>query len=327
MLNFNQLRTFYYAAKNLNFTAAAGELFITQPAVTAQVKSFEEFCNLKLFKKRGRKLHLTDEGLALFDYADKIFKYEKEILNAIDDMKELKRGDLRLGTTKTYARYFMPFLISSFRKAYPHVKIHLDEGSSRDMIYSLVEFKNEVAVIAKAVDHPDISFFPFSREEMVIVASVKHPLATKKVVSFRQLAPEPFIMKEDGSGTQKLIEGLFAREKCEPNVLMETSNTEFIKQLVMRGEGISFLVREAVDAEIKEGRLATIPLKGSTIFLDVSIAYLKDQALSPAAQAFVDTLRKLETEVLHPMGIGALMAKMLAQRKEEQKSKPGNDNA
>jgi DNA-binding transcriptional LysR family regulator len=98
---------------------------------------------------------------------------------------------------------------------------------------------------------------------------------------------------------------------------METSNTEFIKQLVMRGEGISFLVAEAVDAELKDGRLATIPLKGSKIFLDVSIAYLKDQLLSPAAQAFVDTLRRLETEVLHPMGIGALMAKMLAQRKEQ----------
>jgi DNA-binding transcriptional LysR family regulator len=137
MLNFNQLRTFYYAAKNLNFTVAASELFITQPAVTAQVKSFEEFCSLKLFKKKGRKLHLTDEGKALFDYAENIFKYEKEILNVIDDMKELKRGDLRLGTTKTYARYFMPFLISGFRKAYPHIKIHLDEGSSRDMIYSI----------------------------------------------------------------------------------------------------------------------------------------------------------------------------------------------
>jgi DNA-binding transcriptional LysR family regulator len=189
------------------------------------------------------------------------------------------------------------------------------------MIYSLVDLKNDVAVIARAEDHPDVSFFPFSREEMVIITSTDHPLATKKPVSFRQLVQEPFIMKEDGSGTQKLIEMLYARENCEPNVLMETSNTEFIKQLVMRGEGISFLVKEAVDAEIEEGKLTTIPLKGSKIFLDVSIAYLKDQKLSPAAEAFVDTLRKLETEVLHPMGIGALMAKMLAQRKEEQKSK------
>ena len=252
MLNFNQLRIFYHAAKRLNFTAAANELFITQPAVTAQMKSFEEFCNLKLFKKRGRKIYLTDEGKALFDYADKIFKYEKEIENVIDDMKELKRGVLRLGTTKTYARYFMPFLISSFREAYPHIKIHLDEGSSRDMIYSLVNIKNEVAVIAKVEDHPDVSFIPFSREEMVIIVSTEHPFVRKKAFTFQQLAQELFIMKETGSGTRKLVEDLFAQDNCVPNVLMETSNTEFIKQLVMRGEGVSFLVKEAVDAEIRK---------------------------------------------------------------------------
>ena len=113
MLNFNQFRVFYYAAKNLNFTVAAGELFITQPAVTSQIKSFEEFCNLKLFKKRGRRIYLTDEGKSLYAYAAKIFKYEKEIENIIDDMRELKRGILSLGTTKAYARYFMPLIIKT----------------------------------------------------------------------------------------------------------------------------------------------------------------------------------------------------------------------
>ena len=81
MLNLNQLRVFYYAAKNLNYTVAANELFITQPPVTAHMKAFEESCNLKLFKKRGRSLFLTDEGRALFGYAEKIFKYEKKTLN------------------------------------------------------------------------------------------------------------------------------------------------------------------------------------------------------------------------------------------------------
>ena len=95
---------------------------------------------------------------------------------------------------------------------------------------------------------------------------------------------------------------------------METSNTEFIKQLVMRGDGVSFLVKATVEAEIKEGKLSAVQLKGPKVFLDVSIAYLKNQVLSPSAQAFVDTLRKLKSEDMDPMGIGALMAKMLAQR-------------
>ena len=108
MLNFNQLRVFYQAAKKLNFTAAANELFITQPAVTFQVKSFEEYCDLKLFKKKGRRVYLTVEGKSLLEFAERIFQYEKEIENAIDEMRKLKRGLLRLGTTKSYSRYIMP---------------------------------------------------------------------------------------------------------------------------------------------------------------------------------------------------------------------------
>ena len=315
MLNFNQLRVFYYVAKNLNFTAAAHDLFITQPAVTFQVKSFQEYCNLKLLKKRGRKIYLTDEGKALYAYADKIFRYEKEIENIIDEMRELKRGVLSLGTTKVYARYFMPLMISTFHKNYPNIKIELNEGSSLDMIHSLLDFKIEVAVIAKTLDHPEVNFLPFSKEEMTVVAACDHRLARKKGIAFEELVDEPFIMKEKGSGTRKLVEQLFAKEKRHPNILMETSNTEFIKQLVQRGEGVSFLVREAVAAELAEKKLAEVPLKGRKIFLDVSIAYLKNQVLSPPAKAFLDTLMRLRSEGIDPMGIGALMTRILAQRR------------
>ncbi|MGD8975215.1 MAG: LysR substrate-binding domain-containing protein, partial [Desulfobacterales bacterium] len=278
----------------------------------------EEACNLKLFKKRARRVYLTDEGRILFDFAERIFKYEKEIENTIDDMRELKRGILSLGTTKAYARYFMPLMISNFHKNYPNIKIQLNEGSSLDMIYSLLDFKIEVAVIARAMDHPEVNFFPFSKEEMAIIVAPNHPLTRtrKKSISFKELADEPFIMKENGSGTRKLVEQLFEKEGCEPNALMETSNTEFIKQLVQRGEGVSFLVREAVAAEIADKMLAEVPLKGQKIYLEVSIAYLKNQVLSPPARAFVDTLTKLRSEDIDPMGIGAMMAKILAQRRK-----------
>lgn len=319
MLNLNQLRVFYYAAKNLSFTAAAGELYITQPAVTAQIKSFEEFCNLKLFKKRGRQIHLTDEGKSLYAYAAKIFKHEKEIEDVIDDMRELKRGILSLGTTKAYARYFMPLMITTFHKNYPNIKIQLNEGSSAEMIHSLLDFKIEVAVIARAENNPGVHFFPFGREEMVVIVSNDHHLSRKKEIGFKDLAAEPFIMREKGSGTRKLVEELFETARCTPDILMETSNTEFIKQLVQRGEGVSLVVKEAVAVELKEKKMASVPLQGPRVYLDVSIAYLKDQVLSPPARAFVDTLIGLKSEDLHPMGIGLMMAKMLAQRKQGQR--------
>ena len=315
MINFNQLRVFYQTAKYLSCTRAAEKLYITQPAVTAQLKFLEEFCSLKLFKRKGRNIYLTDEGKTLYDYARKIFEYEKEIEHVIEDMKELKRGVLRLGTSKTYARYFMPFLMTTFHESYSNIKINLDEGSSLDMIHSLLDLRNEVAVIARTADNPDICFIPFSQEELVFLVAPGHRLAQKKSVVFKELVEEPVIMKETGSGTRKLVSELFARNDCVPDVLMETSNAEFIKQLVQRGEGVSFLVREAVVPELREGKLLAVPIHGQKIFLDVSIAYLKDQHLSPPARAFLDILGTLAPADMSPKGIGALMAKMLVKRK------------
>ena len=296
MINLNQLRVFYEAAKYQNFTVAANRLFVTQPAITAQVKSFENQCNLKLFKRKGRKIFLTDEGKALFECVKRIFECEKEIEDLVEEMREMKRGILRLGTTKAYARYFMPFLISSFREAYPHIKVHLDEGSSQDMVRSLVELRNEVAVIAKVEDNPEIAFTPFSQEELVLIVAPDHELAQKKNVCMDDLAAEPIIMKELGSGTRKQVNDLFGKSRLVPNVLVETSNTEFIKQLVQRGDGISFVVREAVTAELNERKLAAVPVEGEQMCLDVSIAHLKNQTLSRPAHAFVQMLRKISKE-------------------------------
>lgn len=320
MINFNHLRIFYHAAMHQNFSQAAKALFITQPAVSAQIRRLESQCNLIFFKKRGRRVYLTDEGKALYRYANKIFHYERDIEIAIEEMCDLKRGILRLGTTKTYAHYFMPFMVSNFLKKFPNIKIHLDEGSSRDMIYSLLDFKNEVAIIATAEEHPDVKFVPFSQEEIKVILPPGHPLSEKPSVGIKEIANEPIIMKEVGSGTRKRVSELFAESRCQPEILMETSNTPFIKELVQRGEGISFLVKAAVVEELRAKKLATVPIKNHRILLDVSVAYLKDQHLSPPALAFVTILDTMTQKDLTPQGIGSLMAKMLAARKKKLQS-------
>jgi len=207
-------------------------------------------------------------------------------------------------------------MLSSFHDRYPNIKIKLNEGSSLEMTLSLLDFKNEVVIIAKAEDVPGIWFIPFSEEEMVVVVASDHPLAKKEAIFFKELADEPFIMKDKGSGTRKLVDRLFEQADCTPNILMEVSNSEFIKQLVHRGDGVSFLVQEAVAAEIAKGKLAAVPLKGNKLYLDVSIAYLENQILSPPAMAFLDILEKLQfSREMTPQGIGAFMAKILAQRR------------
>ncbi len=320
MLNFNQFRIFYYVAKHLNFTRAAADLFISQPAVTAQMKAFEAYCGFKVFKKMGHKNWLTDEGRTLFEYASTIFALEKDIESAIEDMRHLKRGVLRIGTSKAYARYFMPMMLSIFHSRYPNIKIELNEGSSHEMALSLLEFKNEVAVIAKTGEIKGIRYIPFSKEEMILITSPDHPYTKREKINFEMLAEVPFIMKERGSGTRRLVDDLFEKKNCKPDILMEVSSTEFIKELVHRGDGVSLIVHESSKEELVEGKLATIPIDGEKLYLDVSICYLADQHLSPSAQAFVTTLEQLRSgREVTPRGIGEYMAKISAQYRKNRK--------
>ncbi|RLC06387.1 MAG: LysR family transcriptional regulator [Deltaproteobacteria bacterium] len=313
MINLNQLRAFYTVAKNGSYTIAAKKLFISQPAVTAQIKLFEKYHDLKLFDKYGRKLVLTHIGKRLFEKAERIFSIEDEIENTLTQRMELNQGLLEIGCTKAYAKHIMPSIISVFHRAYPKIKVILEEGSSMAMINSLRDFKNEVVVVAQMdVNDSRIQFIPFSQEEIVIILPVNHPLAQKKELEFHDIVQEPVIMKGKGSGTRKKILGLYKKYNAVPNVFMESNNTGFIIDLVKRGEGISFLVEPAIDQEAKEKKLISRKLKDIKMFLDVSFGYSKNTPLSPAARAFYDIVKASFIEASPRGGVESIMARILA---------------
>jgi DNA-binding transcriptional LysR family regulator len=310
MLNINQLRAFYHAAKSLSFSAAAEDLFVTQPAVTKQVKLFEEFCNLKLFKRRKSRLYLTDEGKKVLLYASRIFELEKQLEDALSAIQNQKQGSLRIGTTKTYAKYFMPRLLAPFQKSFPGVIIDLDEGSSLSMMESLLDFRNALAIGAKVLDHPDISFRPLMLEEVVIIASPEHHLARQGSVGLESLAGQPLVMKEYGSGTRKLIERLAHDENIDFNVIAQTSNMDFIKQLVKKQQALSFVVKTAVETELVAGELVAIPIEGIKLVLEINLAYLRGYELPLAAKAFQNYLLSLVDPTALPLGAQAFAGKI-----------------
>lgn len=314
MINLNQFRAFYYVAKHASYTTAAEKLYISQPAVTAQVKLFENFHELKLFKKKGRHLLLTHIGEQLFEKARQIFEVENEIENTLTQIKELNQGTLEIGCTKAYAKHIMPSVISAFHRAYPNVKIILEEGNSMAMINSLRELRNEVVAVARMeVNDSNIRFEQFSKEEIVIVLPVDHRLTRKRELEFADIAEEPIIMKGKGSGTQKKILDLYHSHHTRPNVFMESYNNDFIIELVERGEGISFLVEPSIAHRVKEKRLTYRKFKDTKIFLDISLGYSKTTPLSPAAKAFCNVVKKSFVESSSKKGVGSLMARILAE--------------
>ena len=238
-------------------------------------------------------MYLTSEGESLFPYAEKMFELEKEIEKVIKDFHGLKRGYVRLGTTKTSVKYSIDNIMLSFHKSFPDIKIKVQEGTSMEMLHSLLNFKNDLVLTAQVEDNPNINFTILGKEEVFLIVAPGHYLANKKNISFNELAGVPAIIKEIGSGIRKLVDNYFARSGVKPKILIETNKVEFIIELVKQGQAISFLTRRVIEKEIAEGTLRAIPIKPEELFVNVGISYLNDQQLSPAAKALLDFLLPL----------------------------------
>ena len=290
-MNLNQLKIFYISGKWLSFSAAAEELFLTQPAVTMQIRYLETYFNVKLFDRRGKKMELTEAGRVLYGYAHKIFELAAKAERTIWELKDLETGTLKIGTTKTYAKHFMPHLISSFQESHPGVHVILNEGSSAEIANSLIVHKNELGLIARSKYPPQLKVCSFRREELVLLFGRHHPLSRLRKISINDLAREPLILREKGSGTRDIILEVYREAQIKPTILTEAGNVDFIKELVETGNGISFVVKSAVQEELKRGTLKTRPLSGGPLFLNVDIVYLKNRNLSPSAQTFLELLQ------------------------------------
>jgi DNA-binding transcriptional LysR family regulator len=291
-MNMNQLKIFYISGKSQSFSAAAEELYLTQPAVTMQIRQLEHYFQVPLFHRHGKRIELTEAGRLLFGYARKIFDLTAAAEQAVWELKALEKGTLKIGTTKTYAKHLMPALISSFREQHPGVHVILDEGSSAEIAHSLLVHKNELALIAKESYPPLLKVISFAQEELVLILGRYHPLTKIRKLALQDLAREPLIIRERGSGTRDIILDHFRAAKIKPSILTEAGNVDFIKELVETGKGISFVVRSAVAEELKRGALRTRALVEGPFYLNVDIVYLKNRSLSPTAQAFLDLLLK-----------------------------------
>lgn len=289
-MNFNHLRVFYESARELNFSRAAERLSISQPAVSIQIKQLEAMLQVKLFNKIGNKVFLSGAGKLLLEYAQRIFELENEAEKAINEIKEIKKGALHIRTTKTYAHYLMPNYISHFHALYPGVSIHLSEGSSLEMIQSLFNMQNELAIVASTEYPKPLQATAFGKEEVLLVASPDHVLAKKKSITMKELARFPLVMREEGSATRKAVIDMFKKMRLSPAILYEASNLEFIKELLERGEGASFIVRSAVEKELSQGILKEIAISDVSITMHTNIVYVNEDSLSRIARAFIDML-------------------------------------
>jgi len=293
ILNINQLRAFHTAAKFGSITSAARELMVTPPAISMQIKQLEENLRIRLMFRDGNAIQLTDVGKMIFKKCNLVFKKIKDMENFLADISEAKSGLLKIGCPQTPAKFVMPRLIAEFKKAYPSVKIILDQGTSSEMIKSILEGTNELAVTRYRPDEKRIKIKLFGSEEVVLIAASDSKNLKTEEISVTQLSTIPLIVPQKGSATRDVTFEYLRRFKVNPIVVLESASVDLIKQLVRQDNGVSFLGRSAVHDDLKKGSLRPVRILEGSPIIEFGIGYIKRKSLSPAAWAFLRLLDRL----------------------------------
>jgi DNA-binding transcriptional LysR family regulator len=296
IIDFRHLETFCRVAALKSFSRAADDLFLTQPTVSGHILSLERFLSLRLFDRTGREIRLTKAGEMFLRYASKILTVRKDLLNALSEFSQGIRGELSLGASTIPGEYLLPRLMGDFKRAHPRLTLSLKISDTKDIVQELLQGHIEFGLIGAKVDHPSLHYEKFEEDEIIVIAPCGHPLTRKRSVGFEDLLKEPWIIREEGSGTQMAVEKVL-RKKGKSlkdfNVAIEMGSTSSVKEGVKAKLGLAFISRRAVEEELNRNLFTSITLEGlESISRQIYIVSQRGKTVSPAGMEFLRFLKK-----------------------------------
>jgi len=289
-LTLHQLRTFRAVAEQLSFSAAAQELSISQPSVSYQVKELEAALGLPLLDRLGKRVRLTEAGQVLYEYARRTLALLDEATLAMEQLRGIERGTLRVGASTTVGIYVIPLALGAYKKRHPNLAVSLEIGS-RDVLQDrLKQGALDVAVLSPPIADPDLVASPFMEDELVMVVPAGHPLAGRTGLTLRDFAGESFLMREVGSGTRVEVEAAARRAGVALQVGMELGSNGAIKHAVEAGLGVAVLSSHAIELERKGGGLVVVDIEGFPILRPWHVVHLRRRQLPASVERFIHLL-------------------------------------
>ena len=283
-----QLRTFRAVAENLNFTKAAEQLFLTQSAVSHQIKALEEEFGVPLFIRGKRGVILTDAGKTALRYAVKILDEAEAMRELVAGREKAVAGRVRVAAATQALVYLFAPLFEDFMDAFESVElVFRTTVSTEQTVEDILNGKADVGFASLAVYSPNLEIAELFQDELVLVVGVKHRLARKEGISIKQLERERWILFERGSSIRRATDDFFKRKKIEPATALESNDVYFIKIMIEHGLGVSLLPSWAVVEEIKRGDLAFVKVKNLNLKRDVAMLSIKGQQSAPI-RAFIN---------------------------------------
>ncbi|MBD8488759.1 LysR family transcriptional regulator [Echinicola sp. CAU 1574] len=260
MLDF-RLQVFHTVAKRLNFTKAAEELYITQPAVTKHIRNIEAHYQVKLFHRQGSKISLTPAGKALYEGAEKIFGIYRSLEFEMNNFAQSHRGELRIGASSTVAQYILPPILASFREKFQDIQLTLTTGNTEQIEKLLKKQQIGLGIIEGFSKSTFFKYTEFIKDELVLIARVSHPLKHKESLSKEELLDVPLLLREPGSGTLEVISHSLKEQGISLSQLkkeMQLGSTESIKRYLVNSNAMAFLSIFTVLKELQQNEFIII---------------------------------------------------------------------
>jgi DNA-binding transcriptional LysR family regulator len=292
-MEIRQLRAFVAIAETKTFTAGAKRVHVTQAAISMQISQLEKEVGLPLFTRTPRQVILTEAGEVLLERARRILREHDAAIGQIAELAGAERGRLRIGSASSnFITGNLPKILSRLKKQFPNAEVSVTSGTSEALIDKILAGEIDVAFVSLPVESQHIQTECLFSDEIAAIAPPAHPLAKKKVISAAALAGEKLILGEKGGNTRRRIDDFFVASGVKPNVVMELSRQSSINEMVKNGMGVGIAGVNAVEKDVKDGKLVRWWIEGAEINWELGLAKLRGGYESPIMTAFIKLCRE-----------------------------------
>lgn len=291
-----KLHVFRVVADTLNFSKAAEELHLTQPAVTSQVRTLEEGLGIALFDRVGRSAKLTPAGTTLLRYVRQIETLSNEAIAALAPFGVQEGAELNIGASHTIGVYLLPKLLPQILREWPKLRIHVMTGSSSDVLNALAGHQISIGLIEAPAHRPDLKIERFFGDELCLILPPNHRWANKPILRAAEIVQEPILLREAGSGMRRFVEEYLERNgvlRQQLHTTVDMNSTEAIISAVEAGLGIGFVPTLAVEKAVRIGSVKVVPLENGPICRELSIALLGGPINGGPIRELLELLRSL----------------------------------
>lgn len=297
-MNLKQLEAFVQVAESGSFSKAARALFLTQPTVSAHISSLEKELKARLFVRNTKEVSLSEDGKLLYQYARQMIELEKTIETTFLEGARTESRCITIATSTIPGQYLLPEILVKFSAKYPNEQFKIMEMDSASVIEKVVDCIADIGFTGTVLEKKHCKYIPFYNDELVIIMpdTEKYRKIVENEKDISWVINEPFIMREEGSGTRKEAEKQLKKAGIDMdnlNIVASIENSEAIKRSVKNGIGLTIISRLAAQDEIDAGNVLVFPLSEDGSGRDLNLVYNKNYQLIPAAAKFVKVVKDL----------------------------------